>query len=561
MRRVVCALLCILLVMFTGCKEKQREVPLVTGVETVEARQGGFFSTLDVEGHDVHVYDPADILHGDIINYGYTAPMFLVFGEEKLDGQAAVDFICEKGIDKTAQENGAAVVYVNPLTSWDKEPYGVYERILALTRLDQRDFAHGLLYDKKADKYHLFNSGSKVCVYGYGTGADYIAKNYLKPLSGVAAMSYITGKEADTTITAAVLEKLSVQPEITDPEIIIVSVNNSSEINKTLRENSNYYYSSQDKFGKIYEDYLRLKQRADGKIIETTDIRDNGLIQEVQIMEITRSEDNHRVKTPTYELGAVIYRKEDSNKKQRPLVLCFHGGGDTAILTATISGWTQIALEEDFILCAIENHVRTTPTEVMEVIDNLEKLYDIDSTRIYATGFSMGSMKTWDLYQEYPERFAAMSPMGGTVRQGRNTQNWDSPKMNEDVMVPVFMVGGESSSMVELPFQGRTPVYRVEYLFRVNQVDNPFVISIDRTNWPDSIYGYEGDVVEKLTDETHPRSVTTLRYYKSFDGNFYTVLCSISHHDHEIRPFTCQIAWDFMSQFRRNSDGSISIIK
>ncbi|MBQ2213745.1 MAG: hypothetical protein II414_04175, partial [Erysipelotrichaceae bacterium] len=160
----------------------------------------------------------------------------------------------------------------------------------------------------------------------------------------------------------------------------------------------------------------------------------------------------------------------------------------------------------------------------------------------------------------YPERFAGMSPMSGTVRPGLNSLSFEAPRMNEDVIVPVFMVGGESSSMAELPFQGRIPVYRIENLFRVNQVDNPFEITNDRTYWPDTIYGFEGDVVEKLTDETHPQSVTTVRYYKSFDGNFYTVLCSISRHDHEIRPFTCQLAWEFMSKFRRNSDGSISIV-
>ena len=560
MRRAICLLLCMLLMLpFAGCK-KQREVPLVTSIETTEASQGGFYSAMDVEGHEVYVYAPEDILHADIINYGYTAPLLLVFGDQKLDGQKAVDFICEKGLDVTAQKTGGAVVYVNPLTSWDDEPYGVYERILALTRLDQRYFSNGLLYDKKTDKYHLFNSGAKICVYGYGSGADFIAKNYLKPLSGVAAMSYITGKEADITITAAVLEEISIQPETVDPEIIIVSVNNTTEINNAIKKQSNHFYSSNDRFDEIYEKSIRLSERSDGKIIETTDIRDSGLVQEVQIMEITTSEDNHRVRTPSYQLGAVIFRKEDSTKKQRPLVMCFHGGGDTAILTATTSGWDKLALEEDFILCAIEYHIRTTPTEIMEVIDNLLELYDIDPSRIYATGFSMGSMKTWDLYQEYPERFAGMSPMSGTVRPGLNSLSFEAPRMNENVIVPVFMVGGESSSMAELPFQGRIPVYRIENLFRVNQVDNPFEITNDRTYWPDTIYGFEGDVVEKLTDETHPQSVTTVRYYKSFDGNFYTVLCSISRHEHEIRPFTCQLAWEFMSKFRRNSDGSISIV-
>ena len=153
----------------------------------------------------------------------------------------------------------------------------------------------------------------------------------------------------------------------------------------------------------------------------------------------------------------------------------------------------------------------------------------------------MGSGKTWDLYQEYPEFFAALAPMGATTEPGKNTQFYDSPVLNEDVMVPLFYNGGESSQLGELPYQSQTVGNRVMYLFKVNRVEMPFELSVgSRGEWQDSIYGYKGDIVEELTDESHPESVTTIRYYRSDDGNIYTALCSVSRHAQEIRLFTCQ---------------------
>ena len=67
------------------------------------------------------------------------------------------------------------------------------------------------------------------------------------------------------------------------------------------------------------------------------------------------------------------------------------------------------------------------------------------------------------------------------------------------------------------------------------------------------------DHCESLTSITIPDSVTTIRYYYSDDGNIYTALCPISRHAHEIRPFTCRLAWDFMKKYSRNPDGRIVI--
>ncbi len=568
MRRVLSVLIAVCLLALTACGMSRQEEAVsgtlssstvkVTSVITEELPTGDHISTFTVAGHEIYVFQPDDIMHADLINYGYTAPLLMVFGDGKLDARNAAEFIREKGIDKTAREYGASVVFVNPASKWEEEPYGLYEAVIAQTKIGQTGFSHGLLYQADMREYFIFAAPGKTVVYGYGHGADYIAKYYLKETSGPSAMSYL-GID-DITITAAVLENLSAAPVVEDPNIIIISVGNTDAVNRTIAGNSSCFHEAVPGFEEIYDTYIAGYQRTGGKIVESFDFRKAGLSMTALDLEVHTSADNRNVKTPTYTLGAVVFARENTEKEKRPLVMCFHGGGDTALLTSTISGWDRLAFEEDFILCAIEYHTRTTATEVMEVIGLLQETWDIDASRIYATGFSMGGIKTWDLYQEYPEYFAAMAPMGATVGVGQNTQFAASPSLNEDVPVPVFMCGGENSQLEELPFQGLTCVERVNYLFRVNDVPVSFEMSIaNKTEWADSVCGYRGDIVEELTDSDNPQSVTTVRYYRSADGGVYTALCSIRAHGHEIRPYTCRKAWEFMKQFSRNDDGTVTV--
>ena len=554
MRKI--SIILILLLLLSGC-EKKKEEPKderILSIETTQTEDKGTVSSFILDDHEIYVYCSEDLMHGDVINYGYSAPLLIVFGDKKMSVDEAVSLICEKRIDIIAQKNGGFVVFVNPCKDWKSEEEGIYEKILAKTMVGQSGFSNGLLYDEKSDEYFIFASPARTVLYGYGKGADYIAKHYLKKLTGTSSMSSL-GSD-DITITAAVLESFDQKPQIESDDIIVICRDGPAGI-----EESGHLTISDDSFDIVYDEYIAAYQRWNGKLSETFNMEKEGMAMEPLLFEIKTSSDNHVVKEPSYELGAVVFRKKDSEKKKKPLLLCFHGGGDTAIATASIAGWPEIAAEEDFILCAIEMHTRTTASETMQVIEKLKEIYDIDETKIYATGFSMGGIKTWDLYQEYPESFAALAPMGATVDVGKNTQFSDAPYVNEEVMVPLFYSGGENSSLGELPFQNYICVNRIEYLFKVNRVEMPFDAAYGyREEWDDPVYIYAGDQVEELCDEDYPESKTTIRYYRSEDGNIYTALCSISRHQHEVRPFTCRQAWDFMKRFSR-VDGKIVINK
>ena len=545
----------LLLLFLSGCQKKKEETKddRILSVETHETKDKGTVSSLTIDDHTVFIYQPEDLMHGDVINYGYSAPLLIVFGDGKMDEEKAVSFIREKGIDRIAQKEGGFVVFVNPLKNWKNEECGIYEKVLAKTMVGQSDFSHGLLYDERNGEYFFFASPAKTVLYGCGESADYIAKNYLKNVSGISSMSSL-GND-DITITAAVLEKFRQLPQIESDEIIVACIDGPSGVKEDEQ-----IHICESSFEDIYDEYIAGYQRWNGKLVQTFNMEKAGMAMEPLLFQVETSADNHAVKEASYELGAVVFYNRNSRKEKRPLLMCFHGGGDTAIATATIAGWPEIASTEDLILCAIEMHTRTTASETMEVIEKLMGLYDIDETRIYATGFSMGGIKTWDLYQEYPETFAALAPMGATVDVGKNTQFVNAPALNEEVMVPLFYSGGENSPLGELPFQNYACVNRIRYLFEVNRIDMPFEPSYGRREeWSDPVYGFAGDEVAELYDEDYPDSRTTIRYYRSQDGKIYTALCSISNHQHEVRPFTCSQAWAFMKQFRRAEDGSIVI--
>ena len=556
----------------------------IRSIETRKMANGGYVSTIVIDGHDVLVYQPLDKMESDIINYGYSAPLLLVFGKGRFTEEEAAEHAEKTKLALIAQENGGSVVYVNPLTEWEKEEPGLYEKVISKTKIKQEGFAHGMLYDDKVlrgpfaermrqnpnwdpvPEYFIFGSPVACYVYGEGKGADYLARYYMKEVSGKSSMGDLGF--ADITMTGVTLMNLSVVPEVEVEDISIVSIGNSAEINEAFRT-SNNRVAVCDELDVIrqYDDYLGDYKRWAGKIRKSVNFRKEGIVMKPERMAVHTSADNRHYPagTETHEAGYVLFYNEnldlDDITNPVPLVLCFHGGGDTAVATAAIGEWPQIASENGFVLCAVEMHLNVTATETIEIVDSLIERYAIDPERIYATGFSMGGIKSWDFYQEYPERVAAIAPMDATVDVGENTQFSKSFRVNDSVMVPVFYNGGENSPLAELPCQEPKCVNRMVNLFRINKVKKAYNCTFEnKAQWEDPVYGVRGEHDEILHDPDYPNSVTNIRRFESEDGNVYTELCSISNHQHEIRPFTCRRAWKFMKQFRRTAEGKIEMI-
>jgi hypothetical protein len=167
----------------------------------------------------------------------------------------------------------------------------------------------------------------------------------------------------------------------------------------------------------------------------------------------------------------------------------------------------------------------------------------------------MGSGKTWDLYQEYPEILAGIMPASAlfpvyTTFFGKPVTD----RLNKTHAVPVFYSGGEKSHLGELSFQNESSQERVKYVAEVNKLKKSFAdVSFEnKENWEDPIWGIPGDRIEKEYDETRDATLT-INYYDSEDGVCRTAFASVNNQVHECRQHSIECAWKFISQFRREN--------
>ncbi len=545
--------------------------------QTTSLDNGGILHELILNGYQTFVYMPPTDLPVNLINYGFQSPTLLVFPDRRVNGADIPAYAEETGIDAVAKKNGCGVIIMNPLKGgdWSEAAAGAYEALTANLGIAQSNFRDGLviLQNPMASdevRYSILGSTLRMCIYGFGTGADYLAVNYLKKVEGASMLGDL-GK-AEITPVCCTLVNGNVLPKPEKNDIHVVSVGNSEEYNAILKEFclgvcEEASFDAQKQFREVIGAYRRWT----GKICPAYNYDAENIAEVAESfmvpvskynplnsrMRMMRGEKKHKVGYVTF------YDKDlDVHSGKHPLMLVFHGGGDCAYATVSLAEWPEIGQEEGFITVAVEMHLQVTAEEVDALIDHLLEEYAIDPEKIYATGFSMGGIKSWDLFEQRPKRFAALLPMDAIDYVGNNCEGGKTKEedINQDEMVPLFFIGGVDSFGVELPMHHERAIQRLQYLAKVNKLKKKFDITLEeKDSWEDPLYGIKGDRTEILHDDEHPDSVYYLHYFDSEDGKCYTALMGVTHHAHEIRPFTNRLAWNIVKKFSRKADGSITI--
>ena len=518
--------------------------------------------TNDFDTFSVTVCVPDNEYRTDVLNYGYLAPYLLVFAPQRFSFEEACDFAEERGFFKLASKYATSVVFVYPASGdWNTASPDIFADIITESRIHQY-YEDGIVtahnrFSGQLEGYFIRGALFRTCLYGYGVSADYIGRCLIKHFEG----NWLWGK-ADSAPVVCVLNGLGTTPKIEASDIPIISVGNSEEINAYIKANANYTYFKDNE--DIFDDYERFA-RPFKRMLKTLDIEENpekdGLITEPGIELLTTSGDNEGDDkgSEKHNVGYFAYYEKDALKNGPvPLLLCFHGGGDSANYIAYMSGWVRIALRHKFLLVSIENHLNSTATEMIELIDILKKKYPIDETRIYVSGFSMGGCKSWDMIQEYPRILAAAAPMDATFEVGLNVFGKGAPcEINRTVPVPVFYAGGELTPLPELPFQAQKCLDRTAYMFELNDIKKKYEVKLEEASeWENPIWGINGDK-KYMTKDRDREGILTIQLFESRNGKCYSAFASISNQGHEAREHTCENAWRFMSCFRRMQDGSI----
>jgi len=140
--------------------------------------------------------------------------------------------------------------------------------------------------------------------------------------------------------------------------------------------------------------------------------------------------------------------------KSWPLLIVLHGLGDGPIIVESINSMVQIG---PFGRGDMWYHGEGEQ-DVLECIELAKQIFNIDSDRIYLTGFSMGGGGTFGLGLKYPDIWAACVPVCGMIGSvdlipnGINLPFWVNAG-SEDHVVPAKYSKRAYDSAIELGFK------------------------------------------------------------------------------------------------------------
>lgn len=148
-------------------------------------------------------------------------------------------------------------------------------------------------------------------------------------------------------------------------------------------------------------------------------------------------------------------------KGKLPLVLAFHGAGENALIMAT-RGLSAKADQNGFIVvypdgsnqtgqrtdgftwnsnfcCGYASQNKIDDVGFIQVlIEQLERSYNIDANRVYATGFSNGGMLSYLLAAKLSDKLAAIAPVSAEFRSNEKPTQ----------PVPVLALSGKEDKVV-----------------------------------------------------------------------------------------------------------------
>ena len=186
-----------------------------------------------------------------------------------------------------------------------------------------------------------------------------------------------------------ILQNLSVLPNPQRRDITVISIGNSAAANDALKvglddllvkETADYI----DDFNGFIKKYRRMV----GYLDVEPNLEEMGMVVEPGYCLVPTSVDNRGddKDSKEHKIGYVAYYNQGILDKEEgvPLVLCFHGGGDSAMYGGFVD-WHLVVAKHNFLLVS-KNHLNSTATEMMDLIAHLKENI-ILTVKEYSTDF------------------------------------------------------------------------------------------------------------------------------------------------------------------------------
>lgn len=281
-----------------------------------------------------------------------------------------------------------------------------------------------------------------------------------------------------------------------------------------------------------------------------------------------------------------------------PLVLYFHGINCCGLYGAEQSGWAELA-ESDGFMCVFpdataemrwnawaDDRIPSDIDFVMALIDHMAEVHPLDRSRIYLSGFSMGSMFSNALACSYPELFAGVVACNGPHMSYTATL---------DQSIPGMLIYRPNSVIKEIERRDEA-VSPTRALADAKQAEHPtqmpfvqFVGLLDNVGfepgklWPaasdadgswgptiaywKNIDGIDGDLYAEDTvtgfasdheDEMGKTDRFIHQWWDGVDGNpgLYHVI-AVKRMPHAVDLEGIELGWGIVKRFSRRADGSL----
>lgn len=536
--------------------------------------ENAHLTRFNANGTEIFVYYPSRSLRDlSPLKLNFTAPHFLVYAEKKPYDPEQARALTEKlGLDRAAAAGGGTVMIIcsDKPGQWCVGDEQAYLNVLSCMNPDttvdeQYGVGVGENYFTHEKERRIVGYPGGVHIVGVGAGADFAAVHLIRAMGVTPPPGEVPAVSPDRSPASVMLIGAGTAP-CPDDSVIPGSAGyraplRVSALNCRVPAADGLSALGAGQWTELYSDDIsggvqllarsfntRYLRQA-GQLIPLPDPETDGVQLRIEAKAVTTAKDNAEISTPRHVINYALYLPvgTDIYNHKLPLVLTFHGGGNTALFMAATSRWPKIAGEEGFIAVAVDRHSACPAGEIAELIDLLCRDYPcIDRERIYANGYSMGSAKCWELIEQYPDMLAGIMPMHGCPDLGVDK--------TPEYRTPIFYVGGAVSFLPEFPCSDAKTERRMKYMLDINRVPVDYRPDYSVNPW----WGINGDRRMEIPDElVYKDSLLTVELFDSDDGMCCTAVGCGSNEGHEIYERNCRAAWEFIRHFSRKSDGSI----